>query len=477
MRVFCRVFLSMWRFAGVALFSGCSALAVAGCLGPLTARAESPPPELLNQEERIFGLSLLWMEVHRNFPIRSRLARFDAAYLKAIERVAAEPDAARYYRELQLLLATLGDGHTFVRPPKGMRPARARPGMGLERIGDVAIVSWVRSDLTERIPLGSVVESIDGLAVGVAAELAAEAVSNATPQVRRDQSYRLALEGERGSAARVRLRTPAGESREIALIRGEAWPDGVTAAALAPEPAEALSFRWLQPSEIAYVDLRSFGSDAVYQRFREFLPQLATAQYVILDIRENGGGDSRVGYKLLSHFLDRAVLGSASAKVAYDPEALIGNARAVDGLDYLSYPSQEPGTIRRALAPDVIEPCLASERIRGRLLILTGHRTVSAAEDFLVAAASIPHLRIGAATAGSTGQPITIPLPAGGRAYILSKHDTFADGREFLGIGIAPDIEILPSVADAQQGIDAVLQRTLELIEQEKLPPPAARQK
>lgn len=96
--------------------------------------------------------------------------------------------------------------------------------------------------------------------------------------------------------------------------------------------------------------------------------------------------------------------------------------------------------------------------------MLTGHQTISAAEDFLVAASSIKHTRLGEHTAGSTGQPVVVQLPGGGAAYILSKIDTFPSGKKFVGIGIAPDVEISLTVEDLRSGRDVVIERMLEMI-------------
>ena len=41
---------------------------------------------------------------------------------------------------------------------------------------------------------------------------------------------------------------------------------------------------------------------------------------------------------------------------------------------------------------------------------------------------------------------LALQLPGGGRANICSKRDTYPDGRDFVGVGIAPDIVVEPTV-------------------------------
>ncbi len=54
-----------------------------------------------------------------------------------------------------------------------------------------------------------------------------------------------------------------------------------------------------------------------------------------------------------------------------------------------------------------------------------------------------------------------VDLPGGGIARIVTKRDTYPDGRDFVGFGIQPDVAVAPSVADVQAGQDVVLERAL----------------
>lgn len=44
------------------------------------------------------------------------------------------------------------------------------------------------------------------------------------------------------------------------------------------------------------------------------------------------------------------------------------------------------------------------------------------------------------------------------------KRDRFPDGREFVGLGIQPDIEVKRTVADVRAGLDAELARAIEVV-------------
>lgn len=110
-----------------------------------------------------------------------------------------------------------------------------------------------------------------------------------------------------------------------------------------------------------------------------------------------------------------------------------------------------------------------AEPFLGPFVVLSSPRTFSAAEDFLVAFKPTKRgLIIGEPSGGSTGQPLNITLPGGGMARICSKHDTFADGTEFVGVGVIPNILVSPKVTDFTKGKDAVLERAVEEIRKMK---------
>jgi carboxyl-terminal processing protease len=69
---------------------------------------------------------------------------------------------------------------------------------------------------------------------------------------------------------------------------------------------------------------------------------------------------------------------------------------------------------------------------------------------------------IGQATGGSTGQPVSFDLPGGGKARVCGKNDMYPDGKEFVGIGIMPDVPVERKAADLHKGKDAVLLKALE---------------
>jgi len=100
------------------------------------------------------------------------------------------------------------------------------------------------------------------------------------------------------------------------------------------------------------------------------------------------------------------------------------------------------------------------------VVVLTSAHTYSAAEDFAVVFDAMKRGKIvGEPSGGSTGQPLVIALPGGGSARICTKHDRYPDGKEFVGVGIQPDIVVRPTVADFRAGRDTVLDAAIRELE------------
>jgi carboxyl-terminal processing protease len=116
--------------------------------------------------------------------------------------------------------------------------------------------------------------------------------------------------------------------------------------------------------------------------------------------------------------------------------------------------------------PPIVKP-REGKRFAGPLVVLTGPGTFSAAEDFLV---PLKHsgraVLVGEKTAGSTGNPLMVPLPGGGTSMVVSKRDTFPGGKEFVGIGIAPDVSVGPSQQDLLKATDTVLQKGIQVLKE-----------
>jgi C-terminal processing protease CtpA/Prc len=260
------------------------------------------------------------------------------------------------------------------------------------------------------------------------------------------------LSGPKDSQVPLKVKDPDGNVREVSLTRNSKDKDGT-----------AFQWRWVRwymidpvidtrmiGSDICYIRISNFVSEKVVEEFQKVFDRLDLPKIkgIILDVRYNPGGNSAHAYSVASFLTDEPLKASKWKSRSYVP-AHRSWGRPTEWIEG---------------GPSVIEP-RKGKRYSGPLVVLTGPGTFSAAEDFLVPLQySRRALLVGEKTAGSTGNPIVLPLPGGGMFKVVSKRDMFPDGREFVGIGISPDVPVHPTQQDLLKETDAVLQKGIEVI-------------
>lgn len=449
---------------------------VALCLFILSTPVFGQLPNTLSPADKVYGLSRFWQEVNYNFVYLDRVDRnkWNEAYKQAIITVQQTPNDYQYYQELQKFCALLKDGHTNIYPP-------AMPGVTLmtsnfgeyrlfiENIDNRAII--VRTNLSKKdeIPVGSEIVEVNGQPTEeYRKQNVAPYISSSTQYIVDDWSTSSLLKGLEGSSYRIKIKKPKGDFITLNLTHSltaekEVYP------AFEPE-RKLLDFKWY-PKQIAYVSLNSFDNPKIDSLFTALLPELATAKGLIIDLRYNGGGSTTVGINILQYLTtDKVILGARNStrmhvptykawgKFATPADTLTDKDRAKYLLSY-----QDKYFYHFPYAPDTLQP--TAQKIVVPTALLIGHNTASAAEDFLIYADNQKHMtKIGANTFGSTGQPYMFDLPGGGMARVCTKKDTYPDGREFVGYGIKPDLEVKPVLNDYLRKKDPVMEKALSLL-------------
>jgi carboxyl-terminal processing protease len=411
----------------------------------------TPYKPVLSDEEKVAGLSKLWAEARFNFPFFDRLSDvdWDATYMAYLAQVRSSQSTEDYYRVLMRFAAALKDGHTRVLPPKelmdrfnGVTAVETRLIEGrviVTGVSDPALeAKWVRR--------GTEVTMIDGKpALDYAKTDVAPYVFGFTPQDRAiwQYGYQL-LRGPVGQPVRLTLKDAKGVTITADIPR--VHNNG--AFGILPEIETPAKFKLL-PGNIAYLKIDWFVDDAGLTKLKENFAAASAADGLIIDIRENGGGNDDNSHDLVKVLADKPFRGSIWRTVDY---------RAA----WRSW-NRPIGWHRSGAAP-VFQPDPALHYAKP-VAVLIGARTYSAAEDFLVSFISTGRGKlVGETTGGSTGNPMLLKLPGGGMAFICTKDDAFYDGRGFEGVGIDPDIRVAPTIADIRAGRDPALARAVALL-------------
>lgn len=410
------------------------------------AAIETPFRETLPLSERLAGVSRLWSEAKYNFANFGLVPGldWDAVYLRTLERVQGTPRTLDYYRELQRMMAQLQDGHSNVYPAEALYDRFwARPALRTALIEGRVLVTEVLDPGLRRQGLqpGQEIVRVDGLPVAMhVRKRVLPFLSASTPQDRELRAYGAELlAGDLSQSLTLHLRQEPGAALRVQRLKR--LPVDQVFPLLHREP-----FAWrMLPGQIALVTLNGFDDDTAADEYMKAFDEISKAKAIVFDVRNNGGGNSTVGYRILATLTRQAL-----------PTSRWWTRGHVSAWRAWGRPMPVEGGSHGEIQPD------AQRFFAGPVAVLTSAATYSAAEDFVAAFKSLGRGHVlGGATGGSTGQPLFFKLPGGGQARVCVKRDLLADGSEFVGKGITPDVPVALTLEGWRGGRDEVLDAAL----------------
>lgn len=440
-------------------------------------------PNKLSKADKVYGLSKYWNEVNFNFAYLNKVdkKKWESDYRSLIEKVQETKNDYEYYLLLQKFAVSLKDGHTNIFLPTSFNKFMLNAEFGdykftLRNIEGKAVITEVNKSKRKEIPLGTEIIEVNGLSTKeYLTKEVNPIIAHSTEDFRDAFAVRQMLYEPKGTIFDLKFRKPNGKIVSKQLTISEVTEKEMHTRR---KKQEVFEFKWLE-NKTAYVALKSFGEAKIDSLFKSKLPEIKKAKGLIIDLRENLGGNSGYAYSILGNLSqDDEFTVARSLILDYNPlYEYFGVNYNIQAKDTAQGSPENRKMLSRAYLtakdsyfyeipfntyPNNIDK---SDRVVIPTAVLTGPFTASSSEDFLVATDNQKHIvKIGEATAGTTGMPMSFQLPGGGWARICFKKEIYADGREFVGYGIQPDIKVSKTLKDFLNEKDPALQKAIEYL-------------
>lgn len=444
----------------------------------------------ITDEQKIYELSLIWKEAEYNFAFWHKFDKsfnWDEEYKKALERVLKTNNIYDYYKELMKFVALLKDGHTGVWLPKEVINSDeyfSTIPLLVQFIDNQYVITNVDISIKDIVKRYSIIRMIDGIPTKEYIE------KNIYPFIWHEkedscayQTIAYLFRGPLNSNVELLLEYNGVEYNVILTRTNKKMKCYYQQVKFSSEPLTTIydsKSHMIQMTNdgIAIITISSMMNDELGEDMFKNYILLKDAKGYIIDIRNNGGGNSNNADHVSSLFIgdsfriDNAYhpihIGAYKAWGKYNKvnemtdkefKQQYGENSFYDKIykicNHIYYEHDESDTIIQNVPGKLVGP----------IVILSSAYTASAAENFInVMRHNTDAIVIGSASYGSTGQPLMYELESGGGFRICTRRSLALDGSEFINLGFKPDIECCLSIDDFKTNTDSVMKKAIETI-------------
>jgi len=368
-------------------------------------------------------LSALWEGLKENYPMMEYAGAFDESWFEEYkQKIQGISDLNEALPIMDKLVKRLNDYHTSLRWEG--KPTFSTPPIALGFVEEQVVITASEESLP--VKPGDIVLKIDDEDAVTCFNQAMSEAFGATKYAKLKSACQNMIEGPKDSNVKLRLLNPSKGEFEISLER-EGWSQ--------KEPTPPLSSNSID-DEVGYIRVCRWGGfkseefDAILERFKD-------KPYLLIDVRDNGGGSDNLAGEVVGRFIDKKVLCSISFH-------------------------RRAGTNIYEKTVEFAEP-RGEWRYEGRVAVLINEGCASACEHFVSGMFEAGATLVGVPTSGACGWMKAVRLPGN---VTLSCSLTFPlHGRIPSPLnGIPPHHLVTPTFEDIRSGRDVVLQEAIEIL-------------
>jgi C-terminal processing protease CtpA/Prc len=414
--------------------------------GPYLAEPLSMQDLPLSRANRLLGLFKVWAVLKNFSPYFSRTYTVTAFLQDWMPQAEAASGLKEYLTMLQRITVGLKDSHARVLHPLLTQEKELAYPLKLGIREGKVVVEEVHADVP--FSPGAEILEINGDSVDKITQNMGQRISASSEQALSQTVLHLLTRGKKGQNLQLKVKQGASQVRaelqpvseqEIQNQVGHKYKAGLDAAFAFSEVHRHL--RRLKP-DIAY--LKPFqlpGEKALLEAFG----LIQDCQGLILDFR---GYPRKPFWQTLTRLLCPEPVTSPKYEI-------------------LELKINESGQESRKLIQYKLSPYPDKEyRYHKPVVALISPETISSAEEFCL------HLKsngrayfVGQATAGCSGNPASILLPAGAEMSFTGMQVLWPDNSAFFGNGVQPDLEVNPGIQGLLQNRDEILNQGLEVMQ------------
>lgn len=363
-------------------------------------------------------------------------------------KIMGAPNDALFWRNLDEMVAELGDAHTRVLSAKQYAYDKERQILSLGlNVGDTnegILVFGIAKDSAAdqaKILVGDKIVEIDGVdAQQWWAQERQKARKNSTERAREKSVRRLLNGGDperETNQVKLKIAAADGSMRELALTRG-----------ILPRKDSITS--QIHDGNIGYIKLTAFDQKLNSQITQHF-EKMKETQALIVDLRGNGGGSLGMALNMMDHVVSgKVAIGERKTRTGKPPTFMFGLISA--------------GSLKLELK-GVSQPYL------NPLIVLVDSDSASASEFFSGSLQAIGRAQVfGSTSCGCLlGYMGYANIPGGGGLAYSEMDFVPVAGKRIEGNGVVPDRILMISRVDLIAKRDVVLEAALDTLKQKIL--------
>ena len=409
-----------------------------------TTEKDEPYADMVfpNVEYRLLALFRYWNVVNNFFPYKHLIGNsWNTVLARYIPKFEANKDATDYQLTVRELVTEMHDSHGVLRNANAASEKLGTflpPVVAGYREGQSVITKLLDDKLPVKV--GDVILAVDNDPVEKKREFLARYTAASTEQwLLRNVNARL-LFGPKDSVAKLKVRGPSGEVRDVELVRSLSFTDPKLMGIF----KRTTPVMQVLPSGFGYVDLDRLQVAEIDKMFETIKGTPA----LILDMR---GYPNGTAWSIAPRLTDK---GNVVAALFSRP---ILEATSLTDTELAESPSYSfsqrlpdgPGNV-----------------YRGKVVVLINEDAISQAEhSCMMFEAATDVTFIGTPTAGANGDITYMVLP-GNLTISFSGHNVrHADGRQLQRVGIQPTIKVVPTIRGLIDGRDEILEEAIRFLQ------------